>query len=176
MNTRISYMYVDGTNFKKFSDRGNDLIVEGVVTWLAIKPYLHNGVFFIPDQLAEEINKSHGHTEMTNINNFDLMYDHCFHKIDSMTETDEDYQVQQKEFFAIMKNIKWDENYFVPKMMENKVVDYEELISKSIVITPDELLPDAAEKFEDLLVKFLSDQKVTGKILDGITNNELTVE
>ena len=75
MYTKIEYLYRDAGNWKQY----NEFIVSGALALSDLKPYLHDGEFFIPGELGLD-------------NLFPVPFDeddHPWHEILVITETSE---------------------------------------------------------------------------------------
>ena len=77
MNTRILYKYRDGANYKF----PGAVVLAGVVTEEEIRPYLHEGVYFIPSDVGlPSLYPTHCR--------FDEDLDHPWHELDSVRPTE----------------------------------------------------------------------------------------
>ncbi|MCD4829577.1 MAG: hypothetical protein K8R90_09150 [Candidatus Cloacimonetes bacterium] len=48
MNTRLSYLYRDSCNYKKF----NEVIIAGIIEKAQLNPWLEDNVYFIPSEVG----------------------------------------------------------------------------------------------------------------------------
>ncbi len=48
MNTKLSYLYRDACNYKKF----NDVVLSGIIQKIQIEPLLKDKIFFIPSDIG----------------------------------------------------------------------------------------------------------------------------
>ncbi len=75
MNTKISYLYRDASNYKLF----NEVIIEGSLKIEQLKPFLFDEQFFVPEQL----NIPRLQFEIQNED------DHDWHEIESLEDSNE---------------------------------------------------------------------------------------
>jgi len=102
MNTKISYMYRDGSNYKHY----HSLVVEGAIAFSQIEPYL-NDEFFIPLQVG----LSDLQPFMRGFPNDD---DHAWHTLreEDVAPTEEDPTITTptaEELLIAFQTVKWDE-------------------------------------------------------------------
>jgi hypothetical protein len=101
VNTRISYLYRDACNYKKF----NEVVISGVISEKRIKSLLKEELFFIPSDvglqdLQDEIF---------------LSDDHIWHEFEKIELTEEEPTVEIKAVLLIKKfkaafSNNWDEH------------------------------------------------------------------
>lgn len=106
MNTKIHYLYRDGSNHKQ----GETVVVEGEVTFDDFQPHLDEGQYFIPGQLGLPMPQakfaSAGYA-------FPTEDDHPFCEIDSddfeLTDDEPTVEVTAAELIEAITDIEWDE-------------------------------------------------------------------
>ena len=91
MNTKISYLYRDASNYKTF----NEVVINGILSLDDIEPYFKDGTFFIPSEV--------GLSDLQN-NPF-TSDDHIWHEIDEIKPTVElpTVQLNAPEFIEKFK-------------------------------------------------------------------------
>ncbi len=82
MNTKISYLYRDAANYKKFSE----VIISGKLEMDTLEPFFYENQFFSPR-----------HVGLPDLREFPLNEDdHPWHEITACTPTDEKYSITMK--------------------------------------------------------------------------------
>lgn len=105
MNTAISYMYRDGSNFKAY----DYVVLSGLITWDQVKALAEDGEYII----AHEVGLPELQHQLTGFPNED---DHVYHEIDGVESTDQQptMTMTAMEFLQLLREAPYD----VPAAME----------------------------------------------------------
>lgn len=102
MNTRITYLYRDGSNYKQ----SESVVIQGELTFAEVEPYLDEGEYFIPGQVGLEDLQHRFGGKLT-------MDDHPWHELkeDDFELTDDPLtgSITTQELLERFRAVTWDE-------------------------------------------------------------------